>query len=748
MRQLLFVCLLAALAVGLRTRCARPVRTLALHMSDDPVAALSSVRAQGDVVLKATGLSKAYTGEPQFRDISFNLQKGIRVGLIGVNGAGKSTLLKCLSKSMNPDEGSIETAANANIILCEQEPEWGDKMVYEALFAGQGEMAVAARLYFQSMDPAHSEDEALLARALDLMSTANAWDYQQEGLSIAEKLNIDSDFMYRRLKTMSGGEKKRVGLSASLLQKPDVLLLDEPTNHLDADALDWLSDYLKPGGKDKDMTMLLVTHDRYFLERTCSEILELDRASIYRYPGNYGRYLEMKAARIAAEDAEADRARTKLRRESEWMAKQPRARQAKSKARQAQFYELVDAAKGREVQGQVSLSTPEEKEKQRRLGGVVAEFKKASYAMGADKVLLQDFTYSFRQRDRIAIVGANGAGKSTFLKVLTGQLRLSGGEMRLGETARVGYYDQVGLNLTPDQEKMPVLKFVQEAVEKGAPQSTLKAANPKIVVQEQDVKGRRNVIAGKAGSVNVQVTNEISTSTAVSERDAMQLLQRFQFPSKRFYDRVGQLSGGERRRLQLLQVLASQPNVLLLDEPSNDLDISTLQALEEYLTEVYEGCLVVVSHDNFFVNRVAEHLFVFEGKGVVRDFQGSYTEYLEYRMDVAQTKREEEQARKKENSAAVATKKPAAAVAATAAVPAAEKEKGPGLSYNERKEYNKLETEIAKVGKQIKVCEDKIGAADNSAGFSVLAKDFEELNKLREALQVKEARFLELMFKL
>ena len=403
-----------------------------------------------------------------------------------------------------------------------------------------------------------------------------------------------------------------------------VLLLDEPTNHLDIDALEWLSDYLKPGGgqgKDKDMAMLLVTHDRHFLEKSCSEIFELDRASIYRYPGNYVRYLQLKEERLNAEDAEADRARTKLRREKEWMARQPQGRQAKSKARQDQFYELVDKAKKRESSKKIELATPEEKEKQKRLGGIVAEFKNAEYNVkwdGVNRQLLKDFTYSFRQRDRIGIVGSNGVGKSTFLKIVTGDLKLEGGEMRIGDTVQVGYYEQTGLELDAEQEKQVVLRFVQEAVDKAAP-TDVKAGGPKVSVNQVSASdmGRRDRNRGKEGAISVTISDDAGTgaSTAVSEREAMNLLTRFGFPSKRWYDRVDRLSGGERRRLQLLQVLAKRPNVLILDEPSNDLDLQTLSALEEYLTDVYEGCLVVVSHDQFFMNRVAEHLFVFEGDG-------------------------------------------------------------------------------------------------------------------------------------
>eukprot|EP01038_Epipyxis_sp_PR26KG_P007928 gene7928-10761_t len=704
-------------------------------------------------VLKCDGLSKSYTGVPQFNSISLNLGKGQRVGLIGVNGAGKSTLLRCLAKIDSADSGMVEFASNCNVIYVDQEPEWGNIKVFEALFSGSNPEAKASRLYYNALTPDKEMDNDEFSLATDAMEESNAWDYQTRGVNIAEKLNINSEKMYRDVSTLSGGEKKRVGLSAALLKQPDVLLLDEPTNHLDIDALDWLADYLKPGGKDRDMAMLLVTHDRYFLERVCSEIVELDKAAVYRYPGNYGRYLELKEARIAAEDAEAMRARTKLRRESEWMAKQPRARQAKSKARQDQFYELVERAKSREVTSKIEFASPEEKEKQKRLGGVVAEFRAARYLMG-DRTLLSDFTYNFRQRDRIGVVGPNGVGKSTFLKVLTGMLPLSSGTVRIGETVRVGYYEQTGLNITADQENQPVLRFVQEAVDKNTVAEkvgSVKAPTPVFKVEEGGNLGRRKMLAGKEAVTNVQLQESSgSGSSAFSEREAMSLLSRFQFPSKRWYDRVGQLSGGERRRLQLLQILARNPNVLLLDEPSNDLDLSTLSALEEYLTEVFDGCLVVVSHDNFFVNRVAEHLFVFEGDGIVRDFQGSYSDYLEYRRDVAIQKREE--------SAAI--RKSATATAGTSSVSQKEEKKSEKkiennnepkkqpsspLSFNERKEMNKLEKEIEKLTSLIVEIESKIAVSSKkNEGFSVLAELTSQKQVVSDQLAVKEEKWLSL----
>lgn len=425
------------------------------------------------------------------------LLKGQRVGLIGLNGAGKSTFMKCLAKMIAPDSGTIESLSNLNIIFVEQDPKWENTLVLETLFGQDSLQAKASTKYMLAMNPLNPNADVDLVDGVEMMEESNAWEYQEEGINIASKLNIGQKELYRPMNTLSGGQKKRVALAAALLKKPDVLLLDEPTNHLDIDALEWLSDYIRPGGmkENKDMAILLVTHDRYFLEKVCSEILELDRGSLYRYSCTYTKYLDLKVARLAAEDAETERAKTKLRRESEWMAKQPRARQAKSRVREAQFYDLVEKAKGKGDANAKSmeLATPEEKAKQKRLGGIVAQFRGAKYSLplmsntidvddiaaetervmdatenNTEKmVLLNDFTYEFRQRDRIGIVGNNGVGKSTFLKILIGKLHLESGYVRIGDTVKFGYYDQSGLNLTTEQEKMPVLKFVQEECEKS-----------------------------------------------------------------------------------------------------------------------------------------------------------------------------------------------------------------------------------------------------------------------------------------
>jgi ATPase subunit of ABC transporter with duplicated ATPase domains len=833
------ILVLACLAIFAPIRALRAPPRLLMSSIDT-----TSYSSAAPTVLKADSISKSWVGKPQFQEISIALRKGQRSGLIGVNGAGKTTLLRCLSGLDEPDSGSIESERACNIVYVDQEPQWPEGMqAYEALFADVAvkgsqpstESARAVRTYLASLAPeAETADDYIdmLSRATDLMEQADAWTYMDSGLSIAKRLNVD--MLYRQVSTMSGGERKRIGLAAALLRQPDVLLLDEPTNHLDVDALEWLAEFLgsRSGGgeasgaiaADKSMSVLLVTHDRHFLEMVCNEIIELDRASVHTYPGNYAKYLELKDERLRAEDAEQDRAKTRLRKEREWMSRQPKARQAKSKARQQQFFALVDKATDKSKgsagagAGAVKLSTKEEADQQQRLGNVVIEVKNAKYVLHGEEVadekgekgdgsgsdsdadsekrlLLDGFSYSFRQRDRIAIVGPNGVGKSTFLKLLTGNLPLLDGTIRIGETVRLGYYEQMGLQLSAADKKEPVLKFVQAAVEKGVSRNinTLdgSVANAgydyaggssgagkgppqnanagKIVISTSAPVGRRKALAGKEGAINLEVADDSygggggSSSVAMSEREAMNLLTRFNFPSARWYDQVDKLSGGEKRRLQLLQCLATRPNVLLLDEPSNDLDLATLQVLEDYLVDTFAGMLVVVSHDNFLVNKVAEHLFVFEGDGIVRDFQGSYDDYLavrrqdkEYAASVsvkikaaaAGAKKKPIVAQQQQQQAAVTTNTAASSSSVQPITQTVAKEKSK-LTYPEQKELMKLEKGIARLQTLIAAKEEDIVAEINAAqGYSILAAWQEEVDGWKRQLEDDEERWLVLAEKL
>jgi len=435
----------------------------------------------------------------------------------------------------------------------------------------------AVRRYCQASS-AEVYDEDKFAKASADMDAKDGWDVLTKSDEIATRLRVDhlSDMPLSKL---SGGERKRVALAAALVQSPDVLLLDEPTNHLDLAAIRWLSDLI---GEQKKMTLLTVTHDRAFLDEVCNRIVELDNGSVYGYEGNYGAYLEGKEARLANEDAVMSSTKKKFQAELAWMRRQPSGRQSKSKARIEAFYKLQKMTKPRAVDPSLTLANDE-----RRIGGNILKMKNVSLKFG-DRVMLDDFSYDFNAGDTIGIVGANGVGKSTFLKVLTGAQEVDSGGISTGETVVFGSYDQMGMVLDDDQR---VMDFVQQRV------------------------------LARDGSTMAEAPSEV-----------MKLLKQFQFPKERWNERILRLSGGERRRLQLLSVLTKRPNFLILDEPTNDVDLDTLSALETYLAE-FNGVLVIVSHDRFFVDKVTQHLFVFEGDGVVKDYLGSLSDYAECLAD-------------------------------------------------------------------------------------------------------------------
>lgn len=687
----------------------------------------------GAVILKAEGLHKTFDSDPVFSELNINIQKGSRIGLIGINGAGKSTLLKVLSGEEEADKGIVQRARNVRVLYVEQNPAWVDKKVYEVVFAGSDERSSACRKYMMASMVVEGEDMDMGAftEATDIMERVDAWNYQSDGLAIAENLKIDSKLMAEDVNNLSGGQRKRCALAAALLQAPDVLLLDEPTNHLDIDALDFLGDYLRVGGRNKDLTMLLVTHDRFFLEKTCDKIYELDRASLTEYPCAYNKYLELKAERLAAEDADAERARTKLRKERDWMRRQPQGRQAKSKAREQQYFKLEDRARRREQRGDLELTT----DGNARLGKSVIDVCSATFSINGNR-LLDNFSYGLQRGERVGIVGANGVGKSTFLRILTGEQALDSGRVLTGETVNIGYYEQTGLTLDDRQEKLSMLRFVQEAVEQAAPQeNTEPTSSPRLQIVTTEQKGRRNKNKEATTSVRLEESPEESVK-AVSEQDARKFLQRFQFPQRRWFDRVGSLSGGERRRLQLLRILAKRPNVLIFDEPSNDLDLATLATLEDYLTESFTGSLVVVSHDEFFMNKVTDHLLVFHGQGEVGDFQGSYSDYLVYHKSEAAQRSQDEAAlrsiEREERATAQAQPVPSAASSV------------PKLSHSERKEYNKLEREIDKLTAKIADMDAQLSSSDSSQGYTVIAELAAQVDEARSLLEEKEARWMEL----
>jgi len=491
---------------------------------------------------------------------------------------------------------------------------------------------------------------------------------------------------------LSGGQKKRLGLAAAFALQPDIILLDEPTNHLDIEGIDYLVQYL---AETTSLTVVMVSHDRFLIQNVCDQIMEIDNRALEEYPigASYDKYLDLRAQRLAAAEAIASAAQVKLRKESEWMRRQPKARSTKARYRVEAFSSLQEIAKGRGPDPRaLSLSSEDGKGKQRRLGNLVAEFTDAAVSVSeGGRVLISGFTYEFRQNDRIGLVGPNGVGKSTFLEALVQRRPLSGGVMRLGETVCFGYFEQKGMDVTDKVANTAILQFVKETVEVG-------------------VEG---------------------SAQAVRESEAMQLLNRFQFPAKRWFDKVGSLSGGELRRLQLLTVLSMQPNFLVLDEPTNDLDLDTISALEEYLTEEYKGALVVVSHDRYFMDRVADHLFVLEGDQTVKNFEGDCSEYIDLKH--AQDKAAAE--------AAAAAAKDAAAEAAKAQSP--KQAPQAGLTREQQREMKRLEGQMEKLNAKVEVISAQL-EADDGSDYVELQKLMDEASALQTQIAEKEDRWLEL----
>lgn len=529
------------------------------------------------------------------------------------------------------------------------------------------------------------------------MDVTGGWEAETIANQIFTQLNV-VDLQDKDVDTLSGGQRKRLGLATALVRKPDVILLDEPSNHLDIDAIEWLEAHLA----NRAVTAIVVTHDRYFLETVCqSEVWELEDAALYRHTGNYESFLEAKEVRLSSQASARANDLKKLQKELAWMRKQPRARQAKSKSRQGAYHELVKKTAKKEEVKSLSLDAAKS-----RLGSFVLAFDDASFRFQkADKQILTSFTYEFTKGDRVGIVGPNGAGKSTFLSILLGELPLDSGEVVQGETVRFGYYAQAGMDF-PDGVRL--MEYVKQTAEDAL------------------AKEGSTVRTDEQGNISIQGPK------LSGEALARQLLTRFQFPTSRWQDLVGKLSGGERRRLQLMWVLAQRPNFLILDEPSNDLDLSTLAVLEEFLLEEYQGVLVFVSHDRRFVDRLAGHLFAFQGDGIVRDFQGSFSDWLEMEKEA---KAQGGSAWQDSNSGETRKGQSDAKMAASRR-----------LSGKEKKELKGMEQAIGTLQKQAAEYQSKLDEGHkNNAGFSQLAEWASRLEKIEAEIAAKEDRWLELM---
>lgn len=612
--------------------------------------------------LSAEGLSKS-TGERWlFRNITFGLSKGDKVALVGRNGTGKTSLLDVLAGWQAPEEGAVSIRKEVRVGYLSQQPALEEAVtVLDTLFAGDSPLLAVIREYENAL--AHNDTDRI-TEAAGKMEALKAWDYEAKVKQILGRLGVAESNFDKPVGQLSGGQRKRVALAKVLIEEPDLLILDEPTNHLDLEAIEWLENYLGTA----NTTLLLVTHDRYFLDRVCSEILELTEGSIFRHKGNYSYFLEKQAERQHAEASEVDKAKNLLRRELEWMRRQPKARGTKAQYRVDAFYDLKDKAGQERKESNVELNIG-----MTRLGSKIIELSDIQKAFGNLKIV-KDFGYVFRRKERVGIVGKNGVGKSTFLDILTGAQQPDSGLIDVGETVRFGYYTQSEPDFKPGQRVIDVVKEIAEVITLGSGETI----------------------------------------------SASQFLQHFLFDPKKQYTAVEKLSGGEKRRLQLLQVLIRNPNFLILDEPTNDLDIQTLNVLEDYLLQ-FAGCIVLVSHDRYFMDRLVEHLFVFEGEGVIRDFPGNYTDYRE---SLSQAPVAEAPKPKAEAPKPVAT---------------ASKRK---LSFKEQKELESLESDIADLeGRKTRLTEQMNGGEGDYQQIAAWAAEVEEITNL---LEEKELRWLEL----
>ncbi|CDE86965.1 aBC transporter ATP-binding protein [Prevotella sp. CAG:891] len=621
-------------------------------------------------------LTKRFGALELFTDISFSVAEGQKVGLIAHNGAGKSTLLSILAGHEDYEEGNIVMRRDAHIAILEQQPVFDpETTVIDACFNRAGELSALISKYEQCLATPGNPG---LNELIEEMERHQAWDFELRAKQILSKLQIP-DYT-QRVSELSGGQLKRVALANVLLADADLLVLDEPTNHLDLDMIEWLESYLQRTTK----ALLMVTHDRYFLDNVCENILELDDMGLYTYTGNYEYYLEKREQRISATNANIARANNLYRKELDWMRRMPCARGTKARYRKEAFYELEKRAKQRREERVARLEV-----KSGYIGSKIFEAEYVSKSFSArdnkgnqtEKVILKDFYYNFSRYEKMGIVGANGTGKSTFIKLLLGLQKLDSGRFVVGETVRFGYFSQDGIQFD-EQDK------VIDAVRKHA--------------EFIDLGGGRHLTA-------------------------MQFLGHFLFPPSRQQDYIYKLSGGEKRRLQLCTVLMKNPNFLVLDEPTNDLDIATLQILEEYLQD-FKGCVIVVSHDRYFMDKVVDHLLVFKGEGEIDDFPGNYSEYREWKSLREQEEQQERELHKKES--------------ATTKQNTWGGEKKRKLSFKEKQEMQQLEADIEKL--EAEKAEIESALCSGTLSVDDLTEKSKRLPVLSEELDTKSMRWLEL----
>lgn len=623
--------------------------------------------------VSAENLGKSYGIKPLFKNLSFHIEEGDKIAIVARNGYGKSTLLKIIAGKEVPEEGKLWIHKDVTVALFEQEPDFMDELsILDNIFHHNHPVINAIKQYEAAND---AEDAELLGKAIVQMDELGAWDFDSKVKQILGKLNIHQ--LQQKAGTLSGGQRKRVALARTLIDigfehKHVLLIMDEPTNHLDVETVEWLEHYLN----QENVTLLLVTHDRYFLDAVCEEIWELEGSNLYIHKGDYENYIEKKAARIEQDASSIDKAKNLYRKELEWMRKQPKARTTKSKSRIDAFAGVEAKAKQKITDNQVQLQV-----KMNRLGGKVAELKKVYKSFG-ELVIMKGFDYTFSKGERAGVVGKNGAGKSTFLNMLLGKESADSGKINIGETVVFGYYSQQGLEV---KEDMRVIEFVKNIAE------------------------------------NFPLANGGSLSAA-------QFLQLFLFEPDQQYTYISKLSGGEKKRLLLLSILFRNPNFLILDEPTNDLDLPTLGVLENFLSE-YQGCLLIVSHDRYFMDRLTDHLFVFEGNGYIRDFPGNYTQYRIWRKEQEDNKATGEQKVLPDTEKTVLTE----------ATPATVKRKP---SYKEKREFELLQKEIADLEKEKQDIHTSL--EDAALPYDQLKRHSARIGEITMLLDEKEMRWLEL----
>lgn len=619
--------------------------------------------------LQIENLTKSYGDRLLFADVTFGINEGDKIGLIAKNGMGKTTLLRCIAGQESVDSGTVTFTSGLRMGFLEQSPQLDENLtVTEACLQADSAVTQAIRTYEEALA---SGDDTRIAAASEAMDAANAWDYEDRLRQMLSQLGITD--LNKPVGQLSGGQRKRVALAKVILEEPQLVLLDEPTNHLDIESIEWLESFLQRSR----VALLMVTHDRYFLDRVCTRIIEIDRSQIFSYEGNYDNYLRRRRERIEAMTAELAKVKNTLRREQEWMNRQPQARAGKAKFRIDNFYDLKQRAAIDLRQRNVSLNV-----KSSYIGSKIFEASHVSKRFG-DKIILDDFNYIFSRYEKVGIIGHNGVGKSTFIKMLLGEVATDSGTWDIGTTVRFGYYRQDGMHFSPD-------KKVIEAI--------------------------------------TDVADDIVLNGGELRLNPSQFLQQFLFTPADQQKLIAKLSGGERSRLYLASVLLGSPNFLILDEPTNDLDIVTLGILEEYLTD-FEGCVIVVSHDRYFLDNIVDHLFVLPGDGSVKDFPGNYSDYRQWQQQQDAEKKAQEAERAAKRTDNADTK------------PQSTRERPAKLTFKERKEFEQLEAELEALNAEKDALDALFNSGETIADIAEKSQRYTELTAL---IDEKEMRWLEL----